>query len=144
MSRANRWGAGGSTLLEVAIALGIMAMCGLGLVNTQLGLTRHAQLTAARTRATFAADALAEAARVAAPGGTGAIADRWKALTASIVTEGRLDTSSAGGGALLATVTWLAGASAAASSAAGASSAASCIGVVVPSGHSCAAVAFLR
>jgi Tfp pilus assembly protein PilV len=144
VSRASGRGALGATLLEVAIALGVMAMCGLGLVSTQLGLARHAQQAAARTHATFAADALAEAARVAAPGVTGAVADRWKALAAGIVPEGRLATSSAGGGATLATVTWLAAAHVAASGVTAVSSTASCIDVVVPSGHNCVAVAFLR
>ena len=59
----------GSTLLEVAVALGIMATCALGLMSTHLGMARHAQVAQARERAAFAASAFAEALRAA--GGAG-------------------------------------------------------------------------
>ncbi|HKT91918.1 MAG TPA: hypothetical protein VJS18_07055 [Paraburkholderia sp.] len=142
MSRASERGVCGSTLLEVAIALGVMAMCGLGLMSTQLGLARHAQLAAARERAAFAADAIAEAARV--PGTTGATTDRWKALTASVVPEGQLTTSSAGGDASIASVSWAAAPFGAASGLAAASRVAPCIDASAPAGRACVALAFLR
>ncbi|HEY4801430.1 MAG TPA: hypothetical protein VIH96_02315 [Paraburkholderia sp.] len=138
-------GARGSTLLEVAIALGIMAMCGLGLMSTQLGLARHAQLAAARERAVFAADAFAEALRAAgAAGATNAATDKWKALTAAIVPDGRLTTSSAGGDASIATVSWAAARFAAASGSAALSRVAPCIDATVPAARDCVALAFLR
>lgn len=142
MSGASERGVRGSTLLEVAIALGVMAMCGLGLMSTQLGLARHAQLAAARERAAFAADAIAEAARV--PGATGATTDRWKVLTASVVPEGRLTTSSAGGDASIASVSWAAAPFGAASGLAAASRVAPCIDASAPAGRACVALAFLR
>ncbi|HTR09373.1 MAG TPA: hypothetical protein VMJ11_22500 [Paraburkholderia sp.] len=145
MSRAAGRGVGGSTLLEVAIAVGIMAMCGLGLMSTQLGLSRQAQQAAARERAVFAADALAEAARAAGAGGaTGIATDRWKALTATIVPEGQLSTSSAGGDASIATVSWLATPFGTVSGTAATSRIAACIDAAVPAGRDCASLAFLR
>lgn len=148
MSRTNARGEGGSTLLEVAIAVGIMAMSGLGLMSTQIGLARHAQLAAARERAVFAAAALAEDARAAvspgATGATGAATDRWKALTEAIVPEGRLTTASGGGDASIATVTWQATRFAAASGVVVPSRVAPCLDATVPAGRDCVALAFLR
>ncbi|MCP3711709.1 hypothetical protein M3I54_32970 [Paraburkholderia sp. CNPSo 3274] len=142
MSRVSERGLRGSTLLEVAIALGVMAMCGLGLLSTQLGLARHAQLAAARERAAFAADAIAEAARVT--GATFATSDRWKALTASVVPEGRLTTSSAGGDASIASVSWAATPLRAASGSTAVSQVAPCIDATGSAGRACVALAFLR
>jgi Tfp pilus assembly protein PilV len=145
MSRANGRCGRGSTLLEVAIALGILAMCGLGLMSTQLGLARHAQLAAARERAAFAAEALAEAARApTAAGGTGTVAQRWTTLTATIVPEGRLATANAAGDASVATATWLATRFVTTSASAAMLRQASCIDTTVPAGRECVAVAFLR
>ncbi len=142
VSRASERGVRGSTLLEVAIALGVMAMCGLGLMSTQLGVARHAQLAAARERAVFTADAIAEAARVA--GASGSPIDRWKALTASVVSEGQLTTSSAGGDASIASVSWVATPFGAASGSAAASRVAPCLDATAPAGRACVALAFLR
>ncbi|MCX5542372.1 hypothetical protein M3A49_23215 [Paraburkholderia sp. CNPSo 3076] len=132
----------GSTLLEVAIALGVMAMCGLGLMSTQLGLVRYAQLAAALERAAFAADAMAEAAR--AVGVTPAATNRWQALTASIVPEGRLTTSSVGGDASVASVSWAATPLGAASGSTTVSRVAPCLDATAPAGRACVALAFLR
>lgn len=132
----------GSTLLEVAIALGVMALCGLGLMSTQLGLARHAQLAAARERAAFAADAIAEIARVA--GATPAATDQWKMLTASVVPEGRLTTSSAGADASIASVSWAATPLGAASASTAVSRVAPCVDAMAAAGRACVALAFLR
>ncbi|MEM5424013.1 hypothetical protein [Paraburkholderia ferrariae] len=142
MSRVSERGERGSTLLEVAIALGIMAMCGLGLMSTQLGLARHAQLAAARERAAFAADAMAEAARVARA--TPATIDRWQALAASVVPEGRLTMSSAGGDASIASVSWAATPLGAASGSTPVSRVARCLDATASAGRACVALAFLR
>lgn len=143
MKRAHIAIARGSTLLEVAIALGIMAMCGLGLINTQLGLSRHAQLAAARERAAFAADAWAEAVRVS--GATGAAAsERWKTLAVGIVPEGQLASQGATGDAAIASVTWTASPFSSVANASALPRAASCIDTNVPAGRDCIAVAFLR
>lgn len=146
MKRPNYPAARGSTLLEVAIALGIMAICGLGLINTQLGVARHAQLAAARERAAFAADALAESARLL--GATGAAAaERWKALASSIVPEGKLAANGVSGtssDASVASITWRATPFMSMASAPAVSRSASCADPAVAAGRDCLAVAFLR
>ena len=145
MSRVSTRSVRGSTLLEVAIALGIMAMCGLGLIGTQLGLARHAQLAATQERAVFVADALAEGARMAGgPGASTAATDKWKALTAAIVPEGRAEMAGAGGDASIATITWAAAQFATASGSAAVSRRGPCIDATVPAGRACVALAFLR
>ena len=145
MSPVSECGARGSTLLEVAIALGIMATCGLGLMSTHLGLARHAQLAAARERAVFAGSAFAEAQRSkGGAGATSAATDKWKVLSAAIVPDGRLSTSSGGGDASIATVSWAAVPFVAGSGSAAPSRVARCIDATVPAGRDCVALAFLR
>ncbi|HKU00145.1 MAG TPA: hypothetical protein VJS30_26990 [Paraburkholderia sp.] len=94
----------GVALLEVALAMALMSMCGLGLLSAQLGLARHAIASAARARAAFAADAIAETALEA---GT-APRDQWKARAAVVVPEGRATVSSTAGPASLVALTWAA------------------------------------
>ncbi|QGZ62200.1 hypothetical protein [Paraburkholderia acidisoli] len=152
MKRPNGNAARGSTLLEVAIALGIMALCGLGLINTQLGLARHAQLAAARERAAFAADALAESACLSVLSGTSgtsaatgaAAAERWKTLASGIVPEGKLTAAGVGGDVSVASLTWRATSFMSMASAPAVSHSASCAEASVPAGRDCLAVAFLR
>jgi len=135
----------GSTLLEVAVALGIMATCALGLMSTHLGTARHAQVAQVRERAAFAASAFAEALRAAGGAGpTTAATDKGKALTAAILPDGQSSTSSAGGDASIATVSWAAARFVAAPGSAVPSRAASCIEATVPEGRDCVALAFLR
>ncbi|MFX1761226.1 hypothetical protein PWP93_01250 [Paraburkholderia sp. A1RI-2L] len=90
-------------LLEVALAMALMSMCGLGLLGAQLGLARHAVVAAARARAAFAVDAIAEAALA----GT-APRDQWKARAAIVVPEGRATVASAADTASLVVLTWAA------------------------------------
>lgn len=100
MSAPKRWL--GSALLEVALAMAVMATCGLGLMRTQLALGRHAQAAAHRERAAFVAASIAEAALEAAP----EPGDQWKAKAAAVVPDGLVAVSPAGAEASLATVTW--------------------------------------
>lgn len=101
--RALRCGRG-AALLEVALAMALMSMCGLGLLSAQLGLARHEVASAVRVRAAFAADAIAEAALEA---GT-APRDQWKARAAVVVPEGRATVSGTAGAASLVVLTWAA------------------------------------
>ncbi|WP_321789993.1 hypothetical protein [Paraburkholderia sp. J94] len=103
INRRVRVSARGAALLEVVIAMALMTMCGLGLLNAQLGLARHAMTSAARTRAAFVADALAEAARTGAPA-----SDLWKSRASTLLPDARITVTSAGGAASLATLTWTA------------------------------------
>lgn len=94
----------GSTLLEVALAVAMMAVSGMGLVATQLSLSRHTQSTAIRGQAAFIADAFAE---MAVEGGSGVGAgEQWK-TRASVAIPGSIVSTDAGGGyASSSTVSW--------------------------------------
>jgi Tfp pilus assembly protein PilV len=129
--------AGGSTLLEVALAMAVMAICALGLMSTQLALARHAQAVAARERAAFAVDAIAEAATL-----SGADFELRKARVAAIVPDGLASVSNHGSDASIATVTWAFTGYAIASGAVVAPSA--CNGAPPASGRDCVALAFAR
>ncbi|WP_169742626.1 type IV pilus modification PilV family protein [Paraburkholderia ferrariae] len=102
----------GATLLEVVLAMAVMAICVLGQLATQISLSRQAQAASARERAAFAADAIAEASLAPSPGA----ADQWKARVPAIVPQGAIALSGAGGDATVvtvATITWAATQSAA-------------------------------
>lgn len=124
-------------MLEVALAMSVMAMCTLGLMSTQLALARHAQAVAARERAAFAADAIAEAATL-----PGAELDVWKVRVAAIVPDGLAGLSNPGADASVATVTWAFTGYAIASGAVVSPSA--CNGAPPASGRDCVALAFAR
>jgi Tfp pilus assembly protein PilV len=124
-------------LLAVALAMSVMAICTLGLMSTQLALARHAQAVAARERAAFAADAIAEAATESS-----ADLDVWKARVATIVPDGLAGISNEGGDASIATVTWAFTGYAIASGAVVSPS--SCNGAPPASGRDCVALAFAR
>ena len=83
----------GSTLLEVALAVAIMAASGVGLIATQLSLSRHAQTAAVRAQAVFIADALAEAA-VEGSSGIGA-GDQWRTRASVVIPGGAVSIASA-------------------------------------------------
>jgi Tfp pilus assembly protein PilV len=94
----------GATLLEVALAMAVMAVCVLGQLGTQITLARHAQAMGERERAAFAVDAIVEASQ----GGPAGAADQWKARMPSIVPQGTVAFASAGGDASIVTATWAA------------------------------------
>jgi Tfp pilus assembly protein PilV len=94
----------GATLLEVALAMAVMAVCVLGQLSTQIALARHAQAMGERERAALAADAIAEASLGVAAGA----ADQWKARVPAIVPRGAVAFTSAAGDASVVTVTWAA------------------------------------
>ena len=94
----------GAALLEVALAMALMSMGGLGLLGAQLALARHAAASVVRARAAFAVDAIAEAALQA---GT-APRDQWQARAAAVVPEGRATVSATAGPASLVVLTWAA------------------------------------
>ncbi|CAM2158768.1 Tfp pilus assembly protein PilV [Paraburkholderia tropica] len=103
LHRGPRGSTRGVALLEVVIAMALMTMCGLGLLNAQLGLARHTMASAARTRAAFLADALAEAAQTGAPA-----SELWKSRASTLLPDTRVTVTSAGGAASLATLMWTA------------------------------------
>lgn len=127
----------GATLLEVALAMAVMAICTLGLMSTQLALVRHAQSMNARERAAFAADAIAEAAMVSA----GSL-DVWKARVATIVPDGIVGVSNQSPDVSIATVTWAFTGYAVASGVVVSPS--SCNGVPSVSGRNCITLTFAK
>jgi Tfp pilus assembly protein PilV len=79
----------GFALLEVALAMALMATCGMGLLSAQLALARHASASATQARAAFAVDALAEVTLE-----TGSAArDQWRARAAALVAAGQVSLS---------------------------------------------------
>jgi Tfp pilus assembly protein PilV len=124
-------------LLEVSLAMAIMALCAVGLMGTQLAIARHAQSAATRERAAFAADAMVEA--MALPDVRAV--DVWKARISTIVPDGLAVFSIQGSDTEIATVTW---AFAGHATATGAVVPSACGGVVSASGRDCIALAFAR
>lgn len=94
----------GSALLEVALAVTLLAVSGIGLVATQLSMSRHAQSSAARGQAAFIADAFAEMA-VEGPQGFDA-SEQWKARTTVLIAGGIASTSQVGAYTSSSTVSW--------------------------------------
>lgn len=117
--------------------MAVMAICTLGLMSLQLALVRHAQAMAARERAAFAADAIAEAAIL-----SGASLDVWKARVAAIVPDGLVGISNQGADASIAAVTWAFTGYAAASGSVVSTS--TCNGAAGSSGRDCIAMAFAK
>ena len=125
-------------MLEVTLAMAVMAICALGLMSTQLAIARHAQSAAARERAAFAADALAEASAFS----PAAALEAWKTRVAAIVPEGAAAITSGGPETSIATVTWaITGGPASGRDMAGASA---CPGATTSAGRDCVALAFAR
>jgi Tfp pilus assembly protein PilV len=96
----------GSTLLEVVLAIALLATSGIGLVATQLSLSRHGQSAAMRAQAAFIVDAFAEMA-IDASEHAGA-AEQWKARTPVLIPGGVVSTSAAAADTSKSTVSWLA------------------------------------
>jgi Tfp pilus assembly protein PilV len=94
----------GATLLEVALAMAVMAVCVLGQLGTQIAVARHARAASERERAAFAADAIAEASL----GASARAADEWKARVPAIVPHGTVALAGAGGEGVVVIVTWAA------------------------------------
>ncbi len=87
------------------VAVAVTAVTALGLVATQLWMTRHAGATATRERAAFVADSLVEASRVSALA-TGTDSGVWKTRVASMVPRGDTSVVAQAGGLATARVTW--------------------------------------
>ena len=103
--RSRRKGQGG-TLLEVLVAVALMAVSALGVISVQLSMARGETVVAMRERAALIADSMAEAAR----GTTSeAIAlERWRAQAASVLPSADASVREQGGGLALSTVVWAA------------------------------------
>lgn len=130
----------GSTLLEVALAVALLAVSGLGLVATQLTLSRHAQSAAMRGQAAFIADAFAEMAIEGSSGvGVGA---QWKTWATVLIPGAIVSTAAAGVSTSSSTVTWPAASYGPAS--AGAGTPVSCPGSSASLRRECVSLVFAR
>jgi len=97
-------GSCGASLIEVMLAVALTAVTALGLIASQLWISREARAAALREHAVFVADAVAEAAR--APSGGDAALRQWSARAASLLPQGDASTNEHGGGVSFARVTW--------------------------------------
>ena len=130
----------GSTLLEVALAVALLAVSGLGLVSTQLTLSRHGQSAALRGQAAFIADAFAQTA-IEGSSGVG-VGDQWKARAAVLIPGAVVSTDGAGAATSSSTVSWPAASYGPASADVGAL--ASCVGSSAQSSRECVSLVFAR
>jgi Tfp pilus assembly protein PilV len=96
----------GGTLLEVLVAVALMAVSALGVISVQLSLARGETEVAMRERAALIADSMAEAAR-----GTtseAAALEQLRAQAASILPSGEVSVHEQSGGLALSVLKWAA------------------------------------
>ncbi|MFL6643037.1 MAG: prepilin-type N-terminal cleavage/methylation domain-containing protein [Paraburkholderia fungorum] len=129
----------GSSLIEVMLAVALLAVTTLGLIAGQLWIAREARAMAMREHAAWIADAVAEAMREPAAGD--AAIRQWSALAAALLPHGEASVRESGVSA--ARVTW-----AALRNLPRADDVIdkpeSCGGADVPAGSSCVALAFAK
>lgn len=94
----------GASLLEVMLAIVLMAVTALGLIASQLWIAREARAAALREQAAFLVDAVVEVSR--APGGGDPALRQWKGRAGSLLPHGEASISERGGGVSFARVTW--------------------------------------
>jgi Tfp pilus assembly protein PilV len=131
---------GGNSLIEVMLAVALMAVTALALIAGQLWNAREARAAAMRERATWIADSIAEAART--PAVLDAATRQWNAGAATLLPQGEASIGD-NSGVATARVTWTAvrdmpGANE------GADKPESCGGVDIPAGTACVALAFAK
>ncbi|MCC8391884.1 prepilin-type N-terminal cleavage/methylation domain-containing protein [Paraburkholderia sp. MMS20-SJTR3] len=145
VSLTPRWRAGapvcgGNSLIEVMVAVALIAVTALGLLAGQLWTAREARAMALREQAAWIADAVTEAFATSATGD--AALGQWRARAAVLLPRG--EASIVGSGAVTSVrVTW---ASVRDRPADGEviDKPESCGGVETPAGFSCVALAFAR
>lgn len=130
----------GSSLIEVMLAVALLAVTTLGLIAGQLWIAREARAMAMREHAAWIADAVVEAMREPAAGD--AAIRQWSALAAALLPHGEASVRESGG-VSAARVTW-----AALRNLPRADDVIdkpeSCGGADVPAGSSCVALAFAK
>jgi Tfp pilus assembly protein PilV len=101
----------GESLIEVMLAIVLIAVTALGLIATQLWMMRDARATATREHAALVADALVEAMQGASHSSAALV--QWRARAGYLLPQGAASVSGAGDRTSVARVTWytLAGAS---------------------------------
>ncbi|WP_206999087.1 type IV pilus modification PilV family protein [Trinickia mobilis] len=105
--KARWWRKGrGTTLLEVLVAVALMAVSALGVISAQLWLARGESELAMREGAVLIADSLAEAARNFTP--ESVALEQWRTQAASILPSAELSVREQGGRLALSVVRWAA------------------------------------
>lgn len=140
-----RKGAGdsGSSLIEVMLAVALMAVTALGLIAAQLWTAREARATALREHAAWVADSVAETLCGACPSSAGEAAMRqWGARASTLLPHAEV-TVVESGGVSAARVTWLSVRDMPCTNEL-IDKPESCGGADVPSGFSCVALAFAK
>lgn len=94
----------GNALIEVMLAVSLMATTALGLIAAQLWTAREAHASATREQAVLVSDALTEIARSDATGD--AASTRWRSLTATLLPQGDASVRDLGSGASIVEVLW--------------------------------------
>ncbi len=130
----------GSSLIEVMLAVALMAVTALGLIAGQLWTAREAHATALREHAAWIADSVAEA--TCAPAASDAAIRQWNARAAALLPHGQASVEGSGG-LSAARVTWVAPRDMPPADNI-IDKPESCGGADVPTGLSCVALAFAK
>lgn len=131
---------GGSSLIEVMLAVALMAVTALGLIAGQLWIAREARAMSMREHAAWIADSVAEAMR--SPAAMDAATRQWSARAGVLLPHGEASIGESAGVAA-ALVTWTSVHDMPRADDA-IDKPESCGGVVVPVGASCVALAFAK
>lgn len=131
----------GNALIEVMLAVSLMATTVLGLIAAQLWTAREAHASAAREQAVLVSDALTEIARSAATGD--AASTRWRSLTTMLLPQGDTSVRDLGSGASVVQVLWHAQPDAHVSGSV-VDMPESCSGIAAPVGMHCVVMVFAR
>ncbi|TKC91124.1 prepilin-type cleavage/methylation domain-containing protein [Trinickia terrae] len=94
----------GGTLLEVLVALTLMAVSALGVISAQLSMARRENAVAMRERAALIADSLVEAARGSTP--ESVTLAQWNVHAASMLHRGDVRFQELGDGLSMSIVRW--------------------------------------
>jgi Tfp pilus assembly protein PilV len=130
----------GSSLIEVMLAVALMAVTTLGLIAGQLWTAREARAMALREQAAWIADSVAEAMRT--PASANAATRQWNSRATALLPHGEASSGDSAGVAV-ARVTWTSVRDNAANGEV-IDKPESCGGADVPAGTSCVALAFIR
>jgi Tfp pilus assembly protein PilV len=131
---------GGSSLIEVMLAVAVMAITTLGLIAGQLWTAREARAMSMREHAAWIADSVAEA--MSAPSSSDAALRQWSARAGTLLTHGEAAVV-ATAGVSAARVTWTASRNLPHVGDV-IDKPESCSGVDAPVGLSCVALAFVK
>ncbi|QDQ82864.1 type IV pilus modification PilV family protein [Paraburkholderia megapolitana] len=140
MSRREHAACRGNSLLEVMLAVALMAVTVLGLTATQWWTAGEAKAVTLREHAAMISDAVAETARANVPEDTAL--SQWKVLAARLFPQGEVSIRDQRAGAAVAQVTWLPPAPSVRGEVIDMPE--SCGGMAVPPRTACVAIAFTR